>query len=104
MQQVLIHQILLKKTPDLAHSKSDVDKLDVDKLKNIPSHLSNQKSKTDVLDVDKLVPVPVDLIKLSYLVKNDIVKKDVYNAISTVLKIKYLILLTQLLMLLLMLK
>ena len=38
------------------------------------------KSKTDVLDVDKLVPVPVDLIKLSYLVKNDIVKKDVYNA------------------------
>ena len=38
------------------------------------------KSKTDVLDIDKLVPAPVDLIKLSYLVKNDIVKKDVYNA------------------------
>ena len=94
MQQVLIHQILLKKTPDLAHSKSDVDKLDVDKLKNIPSHLSNLKSKPAVLDIDKLVPAPVDLIKLSYLVKNDIVKKDVYNAISTVLKIKYLILLT----------
>ena len=49
-------------------------------MKNIPSHLSNLKIKTDVLDVDKLVPVPVDLIKLSYLVKNDIVKKDVYNA------------------------
>ena len=38
------------------------------------------KSKTDVLDIDKLVSAPVDLIKLSYLVKNDIVKKDAYNA------------------------
>ena len=38
------------------------------------------KSKVDKLDVDKLVPVPVDLSKLSYVVKNDVVKKDVCNA------------------------
>ena len=39
------------------------------------------KSKVeDKLDVDKLVPVPVDLSKLSDLVKNDVVKKDLYNA------------------------
>ena len=38
------------------------------------------KSKVDKLDVDKLVPVPVDLSKLSDVVKNDAVKKDVYNA------------------------
>ena len=38
------------------------------------------KSKTDKLDVDQLVPVPVDLSKLSDVVKNDVVKKDVYNA------------------------
>ena len=38
------------------------------------------KSKVDKLDVDKLVPVPVDLSKLSGVVKNDVVKKDVYNA------------------------
>ena len=38
------------------------------------------KSKVDKLDVDKLVPVPVDLNKLSDLVKNDLVKKDLYNA------------------------
>ena len=38
------------------------------------------KSKVDKLDVDKLVPVPVDLSKLSDVVKNDVVKKDVYNA------------------------
>ena len=38
------------------------------------------KSKVDKLDVDKLVPVPVDLRKLSNVVKNDVFKKDVYNA------------------------
>ena len=29
--------------------------------------------------VNKLVPVPLDLSKLSDIVKNDVVKKDVYN-------------------------
>ena len=38
------------------------------------------KSKVDKLDVDKLVPVPVNLSKLSDVVKNDVVIKDVYNA------------------------
>ena len=38
------------------------------------------KSKVDKLDVDKLVPVPVDLSKIIAAVKNDVVKKDVYNA------------------------
>ena len=57
----------------------NVHKLDI-KLKNLPSNLSNLKSIVDKLDVDKLVPVPVDLSKLSDTVKNDVVKKDVYNA------------------------
>ena len=39
----------------------------------------NFKSKVDILYVDNLVHVLVDLSKLS-LVKNDVVKKDVYNA------------------------
>ena len=53
------------------------------------------KNKVDKLDVDKLVPVPVDLSKLSDVVKNDVVKKDVYNAkIKNIEDIKYLILLT----------
>ena len=38
------------------------------------------KSNVDKLDVDKLLPVPVDLSKLSDVVKNDVVKKGVYNA------------------------
>ena len=43
-QQVLIYQILLKKT-DLTNLKSDVDKLSIEKLKNVPSVLSNLKVK-----------------------------------------------------------
>ena len=38
------------------------------------------KSKVHKLDVDKLVSVPVDLGKLSDVVKNDAVKKDIYYA------------------------
>ena len=38
------------------------------------------KSKVDKSDVDKLVPAPVDLSKLSNLMKNEAVRKDVYNA------------------------
>ena len=65
---------------DLASLKSNVDKLDIDKLKNIPSGLSNLKNKVGKLNVDKLVSVPVDLSKLGDVVKNDIVKKDEYIA------------------------
>ena len=86
---MLIHQILLKKT-DLASIKSDVDKLDIEKLKNVPTNLSNLKSKVDKLDVDKLVPLPVDLSKLSNAVKNDVVKKDVYNGKIKDIDIKWL--------------
>ena len=53
---------------DLANLKSDVDKLDIDKLKNVPTNFSNSKSKVDKLDVDILVPVRVDLSKLSDVV------------------------------------
>ena len=38
------------------------------------------KSKVDKLNADKLVPVPVDLSKLKDELKNDFVKRDVYNA------------------------
>ena len=42
------------KKVDLANLKSDVDKLDIDKLKHIPTNLGNLKNKADKLDVDKL--------------------------------------------------
>ena len=68
------------KRVDLADLKSDVDKLDIDKLKNVPTNLSYLKSKVDKLNFDKLVPAPVELSKLSDVAKNDVVKKDLYNA------------------------
>ena len=65
----------------------------------IKTNLANLKTEVDKLDTDKLVPVPVDLSKLSYVVKNEVVKKTVYdklvakvNNIDTsgfVLKTKY---------------
>ena len=42
--------------------------------------LNSLKSKVDKLDLDKLVPAPFDLSKLSDVVKNDVVKKNVYKA------------------------
>ena len=68
------------KKVDLRSLKSNVDELDIDKLKNVPTNLSNVKIKVDKLDVDKLLPIAVDLSKLSKnVVKNGVVKKDVYN-------------------------
>ena len=49
-------------------------------MKNVLTNFSKLKSKVNKLDVDKLVPTPVDLSKLSDVVKNDVIKKDVYNA------------------------
>ena len=61
--------------------------------------LSSLKTEVDKLDIDKLVPFPVDLSRLSDVVKNDVIKKTVYdklvakvNSIATsgfVLKTKY---------------
>ena len=65
---------------DLANLKSDVDNLNVHKLKNVPINLSNLKNKVDKLDVDKLVPFRADLSKLCDILKNGVVEKDAYNA------------------------
>ena len=48
--------------------------------KNVPSGLSSLESKIDKLDVDKLIPALVYLSQLSFVAKNDVVKKDVYNS------------------------
>ena len=36
------------------------------------------KTEVDKLDVDKLLPIPVDSSKLNDVVKNDVVNKDIY--------------------------
>ena len=59
----------------MAHLKSDVDKLDIDKLKSVPSSLNSLKTKVDKLDVDEVFPVSNDLSELSDVVKDGVVKK-----------------------------
>ena len=65
----------------------------------LKTNLASLKTEVDKLDIDKLAPVPVDLSKLSDVVKNNVLKKAVYdklvakvNNIDTndfVLKTKY---------------
>ena len=65
----------------------------------LKTNLASLKTEVDKLDIDKLAPVPVDLSKLSDAVKKDVVKKTEYdqlvgkvNNIDTsdfVLKTKY---------------
>ena len=49
----------------------------------LKSNVANLKSEVDKLDIGKLVPVPTDLSKLSNVVKNDVVKKTVYDKLVT---------------------
>ena len=45
----------------------------------LQSNLVSLKTEVDKLDINKLVPAPVDLSKLSDTIKNDVVKKTVYD-------------------------
>ena len=49
----------------------------------LKSNLASLKTELDKLDIDKLTPVPNDLAKLSDVVKNDVVKKTDYNKLVT---------------------
>ena len=45
----------------------------------LKTNLANLKTEVDKLDIDKLLPVPVDLSKLSDVVKYDVFNKTVYD-------------------------
>ena len=45
----------------------------------LKTNLGNLETEVDKLDIDKLAPIPVDSSKLSDVVKNDVVKKTVYD-------------------------
>ena len=49
---------MLKK--DFIALRDEVDKVDINKLVNVPTSLNNFKTKVDYLDVGKLETVPVD--------------------------------------------
>ena len=48
----------------------------------LKTNLASIKNEVDKLDIAKLAPVPIDLSKLSDVVKNDVVKKAVYDKLA----------------------
>ena len=58
-------------------AKTDIKNLshvDTSSFALVPN-LASLKTEVDKLDINKLIPIPVDLSKLSDVVKNDVVKK-----------------------------
>ena len=62
--------------------KAKVDKLDINKLVNVPTGFT-LKTKVNILDVGELKTVPVDLKKLSNVMKNEVVKNAKFNTLKT---------------------
>ena len=63
--------------------KAKFDKLDINKLVNVPTSLNNLKTKADYLDIGKLKAALVDLKKLSDVVDNKVLKNTKFNTLKT---------------------
>ena len=63
-------------------TKTDLKKITHADVSSFASktNLASLKTEVDKIDTDKLKTVPADLAKLSNVVKNDVVKKTDYNA------------------------
>ena len=63
-------------TVDLSNyaTKSDIKNISLVNTSSfaLKTNLANLKTEVDKLDIDKLIPVPVDLSKLSDVVKNNV--------------------------------
>ena len=77
--------INVKVDPSNYVTKADIQNISHVDTSNfaLKTNLANLKTEVDKLDIDKLVPVPTDLSKLSNVVKNDVVKKADYNKLVT---------------------
>ena len=63
----------------MSNLKSNVDKLDIDKVKNVPS---NFNSNVDKLDIGKLETISVDLSKPGNVEQNYLVEKTEYDELD----------------------
>ena len=82
-------------------TKTDIKNISHDDISSfaLKTNLANLKTEVDKLDIEKLVLVPTDLSKLSNAVKNDVAKKTMYDKLvakvddidtsDSVLKTKY---------------
>ena len=66
-------------------TKADIKNISHDDTSGfaLKTNSANLKTEVDKLDIDKLKPVPTDLSKLSNVVKNDLVKKTDYSKLVT---------------------
>ena len=68
---------------DLSHYATKTDLKNVTHVDTssfaLKTNLANLKTEIDKLDIDKLAPVPFDLSKLSDAVKKNVVKKTAYD-------------------------
>ena len=63
--------------------KTEVDKLNINKLVNVPTSLKNLNTKVDDLDDGKVKAVSVDLKKLSDIEDNEVVNNTKLNTLKT---------------------
>ena len=79
----LSHKENIKVKTDLTNYATKEDIKNITDIDNssfaLKTNLSSLKTDADKLDIDKLVAIPNDLSKLSNVVKNNVVKKTVYN-------------------------
>ena len=77
---------IIKVKIDLSNqaTKTDIKNISHADTSSFPrkANLANLKTEVDKLDIDRLVPIPVDLSKLNDVIKNDVVKKTVYNKLD----------------------
>ena len=79
------------KKADLTSLKSNVDELNINELKNVPSGLSSLKSKVDNLNIAELETTPRDLSKLSDVLKNVVKKTEYDNLAEKLMLFRFLI-------------
>lgn len=63
--------------------KTEVDKLNINKLVNIPTGMINSKTKVDDLNVGKLQTVPIDLKNLNHVVDKTVAKNTEFKTLKT---------------------
>ena len=64
---------------DFIALKAEVNKLDINKMTNVPSSLNNLKTKADDLDIRNMKTVPVNLKKISDVEDSGVVKNTKFN-------------------------
>ena len=63
--------------------KAEFDKLDIKKVTNVSTSVNNLKTEVDKLDVGKLKTFPVDLEKINDVADNEVDENTTFNTLST---------------------